>query len=183
MPKLHKMNHVTFLTNNIKATIDFYTEVLGMKLVAAERRPLKLSDLAYPPGIEVSNLAENAFGEQLTIVFEMLDGTQIAFVEVEGLSSWPSNPLPRWIKHMAMRVENLTDLQQAKALLESNGISVLGITDHGLFKSIYFFDPINDVRLEYAWNAYELTPEDSKLAWQALETWKSGGVPVNKAIH
>ena len=35
-----------------------------------------------------------------------------------------------------------------KARLEANGISVVGITDHGFVKSIYFFDP-NGIRLEF----------------------------------
>ena len=32
-------------------------------------------------------------------------------------------------------------LEQSKARLEAAGISVLGITDHTIFRSIYFFDP------------------------------------------
>ena len=35
-----------------------------------------------------------------------------------------------------------------KARLEANGVSVVGITDHGFVKSIYFFDP-NGIRLEF----------------------------------
>ena len=34
-----------------------------------------------------------------------------------------------------------------KARLEAHGVEVLGITDHHIFHSIYFFDP-NGVRLE-----------------------------------
>jgi glyoxylase I family protein len=34
-----------------------------------------------------------------------------------------------------------------KARLQAHGVEVLGITDHHIFKSIYFFDP-NGVRLE-----------------------------------
>jgi len=183
MPKLQKMNHVTHLTNNLPATIEFYTQVLGMKLVAAERRSVRRSDLEYPPAVEREDTAENAFEEQITISFEMLNGSRISFAEVAGLSSWPANPLPRWIKHMAMRVNSEADLRRAKTVLESKGISVLGITDHGLFRSVYFFDPVNDIRLEYAWNVTELDDEDSRLAWAALDTWVKGRVPANKSIH
>ena len=35
-----------------------------------------------------------------------------------------------------------------KARLEANGINVVGVTDHGFVKSIYFFDP-NGIRLEF----------------------------------
>ena len=34
-----------------------------------------------------------------------------------------------------------------KTRLEAHGIEVLGVTDHRVFKSIYFFDP-NGIRLE-----------------------------------
>lgn len=67
--------------------------------------------------------------------------------------------------------------------LKSKGINVLGVTDHGLFRSIYFFDPVNDIRLEYAWNVTELDEEDSRLAWAALDTWVKGSVPANKSIR
>ena len=39
------------------------------------------------------------------------------------------------------------ELQAMKARLEAEGIEVLGVTDHHIFKSIYFFDP-NGVRME-----------------------------------
>lgn len=35
--------------------------------------------------------------------------------------------------------------------LEDNGVKVLGITNHGIFHSIYFFDP-NGHRLELTYN-------------------------------
>ena len=34
-----------------------------------------------------------------------------------------------------------------KTRIEANGIEVLGVTDHRIFNSIYFFDP-NGIRLE-----------------------------------
>ena len=42
----------------------------------------------------------------------------------------------------------------AKAKAESEGVEVLGPTDHGIFQSIYFFDP-NGHRLEVAANTAE----------------------------
>ena len=41
----------------------------------------------------------------------------------------------------------MEELETAKGKLEDAGVDVLGITDHGFVKSIYFFDP-NDIRLE-----------------------------------
>ena len=42
---------------------------------------------------------------------------------------------------------HVADLQAMKMRLQVEGIEVLGVTDHHIFKSIYFFDP-NGVRLE-----------------------------------
>jgi glyoxylase I family protein len=59
-----------------------------------------------------------------------------------------------------------------KARLEANGIDVLGITDHHIFDSIYFFDP-NGVRLELtAQRADEFQMlQESKTAHQRLRDW------------
>ena len=38
-------------------------------------------------------------------------------------------------------------LLRAKARLEAAGVEVLGVTDHHIIESIYFFDP-NGIRLE-----------------------------------
>ena len=43
----------------------------------------------------------------------------------------------------------MEDLLSAKARAEAHGLDVLGPTHHGIFKSIYFFDP-NGHRLELA---------------------------------
>ena len=62
--------------------------------------------------------------------------------------------------------------QELAARLEADGIAVIGITDHTIFKSIYFFDP-NGHRLELA--ADTATPamqhklDDVK--WAMLEEW------------
>jgi glyoxylase I family protein len=48
-------------------------------------------------------------------------------------------------------VEDEAALLAAKAHIEAQGIAVLGPTWHGIFKSIYFFDP-NGHRVELACN-------------------------------
>jgi hypothetical protein len=48
---------------------------------------------------------------------------------------------------MALRMNSVAEVEQAKARLEAHGIPVIGLTDHKFIKSIYFFDP-NGYRLE-----------------------------------
>src|SRR3546814_10256975 len=56
---------------------------------------------------------------------------------------------PQWVQHLAFKVGSYDELTQAKAHLTANGVDVLGPTHHGIFKSIYFFDP-NGHRVELA---------------------------------
>ena len=80
---------------------------------------------------------------------------------------------PEWVQHIAFKVKNMATLLKFKAHLEANNIEVLGVTDHSLFKSIYFFDP-NGHRLELAApdaaEAEKIARLDS-VKWQMLEEW------------
>ena len=58
---------------------------------------------------------------------------------------------PQWVQHIAFEVEDQSTLMIAKEHLESQGVKVLGVTNHGIFHSIYFFDP-NGHRLELTYN-------------------------------
>jgi catechol-2,3-dioxygenase len=79
---------------------------------------------------------------------------------------------PAWVQHIAFEVADLDALLEAKRRIEVRGIEVVGPTDHGLFKSIYFFDP-NGHRLELAANVG--TPEQlaqaRSVANEMLEEW------------
>ena len=44
-------------------------------------------------------------------------------------------------------MDTVLELENTKQRLQAHGIEVLGVTDHHVFKSIYFFDP-NGIRLE-----------------------------------
>lgn len=57
----------------------------------------------------------------------------------------PNSPI--WINHISFRVDTVEELENTKARLQACGVEVLGVTDHHIFKSIYFFDP-NGIRLE-----------------------------------
>jgi lactoylglutathione lyase len=79
---------------------------------------------------------------------------------------------PDWVQHIALKVETVAELEATKARLEANGIPVVGVTDHTIFKSIYFFDP-NGHRLELA--ADTATPEMlaqlDAVKWDMLNEW------------
>ena len=79
---------------------------------------------------------------------------------------------PAWVQHLALRVESVEALVLAKTSLEQKGVDVLGPVNHGVFKSIYFFDP-NGHRLELAANTGnpEQYQQLNNVGYQMVEEW------------
>lgn len=89
---------------------------------------------------------------------------------------------PRWVQHIALELEDMQALEAAKKSLEESGIDVLGITDHGIFKSIYFFDP-NGHRIELT---ADISTEEQRVklkevAWDMLEEWSQTKQPPRQS--
>jgi catechol 2,3-dioxygenase-like lactoylglutathione lyase family enzyme len=124
-----KLHHAAFRCKDARATVDFYTNVLGLKFAHAMGEDHVPSTGHYSPHIH--------------IFLEMEDGSSIAFFEV------PKDPgnvkdmeSPDWIQHFAFEVADVDTLMQAKRRLEAHGLKVVGPTNHDDFiLSIYFFDP------------------------------------------
>jgi catechol-2,3-dioxygenase len=76
------------------------------------------------------------------------------------------------VQHIAFKVGSIQELQDTKARLEGEGIKVVGITDHTIFKSIYFFDP-NGHRLELACDTGtpDMYQKLDEAKWPMLEEW------------
>jgi catechol-2,3-dioxygenase len=79
---------------------------------------------------------------------------------------------PAWVQHIALRVTSYDELVSAKKELESKGVEILGPVNHGVFKSIYFFDP-NGHRLELAADigTSEQYKELNRVAHDMIEEW------------
>jgi catechol-2,3-dioxygenase len=100
-------------------------------------------------------------------------GNILAFFELPNSPEMGRDPnTPPWVQHIAFKVDSLKTLEQTKARLEAEGISVVGVTDHVIFKSIYFFDP-NGHRLELACDTAtpDMQPRLDAVKWQMLEEW------------
>jgi glyoxylase I family protein len=105
--------------------------------------------------------------------FRLQDGSFIAFFDLgNDEAALPSPNTPLWVNHISFRVDSQQALRDMKARLEANGIEVIGVTDHHIFHSIYFFDP-NGVRLELtAQLADEFQMlQESKTAHARLTDW------------
>ena len=72
----------------------------------------------------------------------MQDDSCIAFFDLaDGQEYTPDPNTPLWVNHFAFEVNSYEDVLSMQARLKSNGIKVIGPTDHGFIRSIYFFDP------------------------------------------
>lgn len=156
---LKRIHHVAYRCKDAKETVAFYQKVLNMDFQLA---------------IAEDNVPST--GEPDPYMHVFLDagmGNVLAFFEL------PTQPdmgrdlqTPEWVQHIAFEVDDLDALLAAKRHIEGLGIDVLGPTHHGIFKSIYFFDP-NGHRLELAANIG--TPgqmaELHRVAPEMLEEW------------
>jgi catechol 2,3-dioxygenase-like lactoylglutathione lyase family enzyme len=134
MPAIHGLHHFAWRCRNAEETRRFYEDLLGLPLVHVIRASHVPSTGEYCPYVH--------------IFFRLRDGSHIAFFDLgDGTAALPSPNTPAWVNHLALRVDSEAELSAAKARLEAAGVPVLGITDHHIIRSIYFFDP-NGIRLE-----------------------------------
>lgn len=155
MPRIAtRLNHVAYPTFDTAATVRFYTEVMGFRLVDAVR------DERGPKPF-------------LHTFFAMESGEVIAFFDIPGLEKPKRDHLPPWVRHFAMSVDSMETLHAWKARLESHGVRVSGPIDHdGVWQSIYFEDP-NEVVLELTYQARDLTEDDASRAATMVAEWTS----------
>ena len=135
-PNLKGFHHVAYRCRDAKETVEFYNGILGMDFQLAIAEDHVPSTGEYDPYMHIFLDAGN---DNVLAFFELPEQPDMGRDE----------NTPVWVQHIAMRVESLDKLLETKAWLEDNNIEVLGPTHHGIFKSIYFFDP-NGHRLELA---------------------------------
>lgn len=158
-PSIKRIHHVAYRCNDAKETVEWYERVMGMTYTTAfaeDKVPSTGEDDPY-----------------MHVFLDCGGGNVLAFFELPGQPPMGRDPnTPVWVQHLAFEVEDETALLAAKAHVEAQGIDVLGPTFHGVFKSIYFFDP-NGHRVELAFNigTAEQYAELRRVAPLMLEEW------------
>ena len=157
--KIERIHHVAYRCRDAKETVEWYRRHLNMEFVLAIAEDHVPSTHAPDPYMHLFMDAGN--------------GNVLAFFEVPNSPAMGRDPnTPSWVQHIAFKVDSVQTLHDTKARLEAAGIEVIGITDHTIFKSIYFHDPSGH-RLELA--ADTATPEQMKqldsVKWEMLEEW------------
>ena len=157
--KIRKMHHVAYRCNDAKETVNWYVKHLNMDFVLAIAEDHVPSTHAPDP--------------YMHLFLDAGGGNVLAFFELPNSPAMGRDTnTPDWVQHIAFRVETLDQLEATKAKLQASGIEVVGVTDHTIFKSIYFFDP-NGHRLELACDVG--TPDMyrrlDEVKWDMLEEW------------
>lgn len=158
--KIERIHHVAYRCKDAKETVEFYTQKLNMGFVLA------IAEDQVPSTHEPD--------PYMHIFLDAGGGNILAFFEL------PTKPAmgrdentPVWVQHIAFQVKDRDTLVEYAEHLKKNGVEVLGITDHTIFNSIYFFDP-NGHRIELA---APVPAQENNLArldavkWDMLEEW------------
>ncbi len=126
------INHLAMATPDMDATIRFWRDLLGMRLVAGLGHPgyrhyfFRISEhdmIAFFEWPDVRRIPEKDHG-----------------VPVNG---------PHAFDHVSFGVASDDDLWELKDRLEAAGIWVSEVVDHGFIHSIYAFDP-NNIPIEFS---------------------------------
>lgn len=151
------LHHYAYRCRDAEETRHFYEDILGLPLVVTVYHDNVPSTGEYHPYFH--------------IFFQMADGSCIAFFDLlDGKRCVPDPDTPAWVNHLALNVDSRERLLEMKQRLQENNIEVLGVIDHGIFDSIYFFDP-NGIRLELTFQT--ASPEHmTQLAADAHEALK-----------
>lgn len=116
------LHHITLVSSDAQRTTDFYTQVLGMRLI---KKTINFDD---PTSYHLY------FGDEMGS-----PGTAITYFE------WRGAPKGRrgigGTHHYALRVPSYDALLKWKRRLTDQGLMVTGPLDRHYFKSIYFNDP------------------------------------------
>lgn len=169
MIKINQIHHVAYRCKDAKETVEWYQKYLNMDLlvcIAEDKVPSTQEPNPY-----------------MHVFLDAGMGNILAFFEITGAKEMGRDEnTPLWVQHIAFQVESEKALKSAMEELKGKGLDVLGITEHGIIRSIYFFDP-NGHRIELT--CLTGTQEELKhlkeIAPQMLEEWSLTKQPPRQA--
>jgi catechol 2,3-dioxygenase len=132
MIKLQRIGHILMSVRDVERSKAFYTDILGFKV------------LEQDPNHGGVFLALGEHGNTLDL---------FPSTNPDAYPQPRSRPVPRdglGVKHTAFAVETEDDLTHAYFSLQDAGVPVHAAVDHESQKSIYFYDP-DDNLLEIVW--------------------------------
>ena len=157
--KIQRIHHVAYRCKDAKETVQWYGKYLNMDFILA------IAENEVPSTKEPD--------PYMHVFLDAGNGNVLAFFEL------PTKPemerdhnTPDWVQHLALKVDSMDTLTEAKQKLEADGHDVLGPVNHTIFQSIYFRDP-NGHRIELAVDTAtpEMTRRLDAVKWDMLNEW------------
>jgi catechol 2,3-dioxygenase-like lactoylglutathione lyase family enzyme len=143
-PTSRGIHHLALNTDDMKMTIDFYVNVLGMPLVHA---------LKVPPGVGVGpgNRGNPPFENLRHYFFDAGGDSMVAFFEMpKGAKDKGDRDALAAMQHCSFTTTEKR-FNEVLARLKDAGVGIIGPVNVGAGTwSVYFFDP-NGIRLEFSW--------------------------------
>ena len=163
MNKVEGLHHLAICTADMKAQIEFFTDKLGMELVA----------LYWMHGVENTWHGFLRLNDESSIAF--VSNPEIGKIPRVLGESHAGNPGANCaggaMQHLALKVKNNTELLAMRDRLRAKGVPVMGPIDHGFCCSIYFAGPEN-LSLEFSWSREPIDAE----AWIDPEVVELAGI-------
>jgi catechol 2,3-dioxygenase-like lactoylglutathione lyase family enzyme len=161
--KIEGLHHIAICTADMKRQIEYFTDVLGMELVA----------LYWMHGVPNTWHGFLRLNDESAVAF--VCNPEIAKLPVKLGETHAGNPggnaARGTMQHLALRVRDERELLAMRDRIRSKGIPVLGPLDHGMCVSIYFAGPEN-LSLELS---YSTEPIDAR-AWIDPEVVALAGI-------
>jgi len=152
------MHHIAYRCTDAGATAEFYEKLLDLKLahvIVQDRVP-----------------STQQFDPHCHLFFELADQSYLAFFDIATETEVDQQRNPDWAQHIAMELGSIDELEAAMTRLQAAEIDIVGPTDHGFIRSIYFYDPSGH-RLELTCRTD--TPGDldkyRAMAHETLDRW------------
>jgi catechol 2,3-dioxygenase-like lactoylglutathione lyase family enzyme len=161
--RINGVHHLAISTADIKAQIEFFSDVLGAELVA----------LFWMHGVPGGWHGFCRLNDHCSVAFVQLEGNAAveSAIGVTHAGSGAGASAPGTMQHVAFNVDTHEELLAIRDRIRSKGVNVIGRIDHGMCESIYFAGP-EGLTLEVATSAGVLDPD----AWIDPEVVALAGI-------
>ena len=144
------LHHLAIATRDLKAQLEFFTDVIGLELVA----------LYWMHGV----------ADTVHAFLRLSDTASIAFVQSPGMRQRESrlgvshagftagDVAPGAVQHVALNVDGEDELMAMRDRIRTRGYWVMGPIDHGMCKSIYLAAP-EGLQLEFSTSSSAIDAE------------------------
>ena len=126
---IHRLNHAVLFVNDVKRSVDFYSNVLGFRAINMTPEGFRGAAFLQAPG--------------------STNDHDLGLFEVPGARPSAAGRETVGLYHLAWEVDTLDELERTAAALSEAG-ALVGSSDHGTTKSLYGKDP-DGLEFEIVW--------------------------------